>query len=221
MWRISDELAQSAKRVKINIRSSADTHAKVLATLRVGKSMQMEEVLRDETKGQRWMRVTLEEDPAGYEYGYCMLEDRGRMLLEKVADVEGLTTNPKTSSGVAEAESEGFSHVVFASTSAQSSPTSASSDDFTYWHNVVTPLKESEGKQGEEEAILPRSDCDNDGGPRSSPFLTAVAVFNGHLVRFIVFLLLIFALAVSVNLVVFTIWDLGYSNSVDNLILAH
>ena len=227
MWRISDELARSAKRVKLNIRETPDTTSKVLGLLRTGETLPMVEVIRDQLKQQRWMRVTF-----GKEVGYCMLEDRGRTLLEKAASTDaGLTVDTAS-----ETEEVGYSHVVIASTQMpiQSSPaasrSSVRSDDLShddglqyYFHNIVSPspAKNLVESGVEDEAILPRSECDDDGPLSSSSFLATVLMLNGYIVGLIVLLLLLFALVVSINLLLVTVLDLGFSPSLDNIILAH
>ena len=220
MWQISKDLGYSDKRrVKLLIREIPDKNGRVIRKLAKGEALPMVETIRDHALEQRWMRVRLPEGSTGY----CLLEDKGVILLEKIID--NLNTDIESSN-----ESTISSHVILAPTSPLQSqvPVSPMSDELSdssqyFFSNLdhqsnasfVTPLKKE------------RSHDDNtskDVSGNVSSFGLIIAAINSILFGLILFMILMFALVVSMNIFLVTIFDLGWkgsASSLDPIVLAH
>lgn len=212
MYSIRRDLGGPNKRVKINIREIPDKDGRILRTLKKGECLEMTETIRDCALEQRWMRVTMSDGSVGY----CLLEDQGVILLEEVEGVNHQTLTMDTPS-----EPTYASHVILARSSSHSpvSPPQFSplSDQYFFPPNVGAVAHSKEECKSDD-------DAGEDSTRNSFSLLQIFGAVNDWFFRLFILVILIFALAVSINLFFVTVLDLpGWRgpSSLDAILLAH
>ena len=212
MYSIRRDLGGPNKRVKINIREIPDKDGRILRTLMKGESLEMTETIRDCALEQRWMRVTMSDGSVGY----CLLEDQGVILLEEVERVNRTLTVDTPS------EPTYASHIILtrsASLSPVSPPQSSPLSDQYFFPPTVGAVTHSK-----EECKSDDDAGEEDSAKNSLSLLQIFGAVNDWLFRLFILVILIFALAVSINLFFVTILDLpGWRgpSSLDAILLAH